>query len=239
MKLRQPWLIKTAGFVAAHVGRLWIGSLNFHYRALGPDVRPQAVSPGERFIYAFWHETGALPAFQFATTRCHVVVSDHADGQMVAEVCRNLRIPVLRGSATRGGIKMVREILRNPRLIHMAITPDGPRGPRRHLKEGIVYLAARTGIPLVPCGVGYDRPWRLRSWDRFGVPRPWSRVTCVSGVPIAVPRDAGKDQLEEHRGRVQQSFDWDSALAEQWAETGRWSASPRLLPSLPVEMKAG
>jgi lysophospholipid acyltransferase (LPLAT)-like uncharacterized protein len=239
MKLRQPWLIKTVGLVVAQIGRSWLGSLDFHYRALGPDVRPQVAGRGQRYIYAFWHETGALPIFQFATTRCHVMISEHADGQMIAEVCRNMRIPVLRGSATRGGVKMVRQILRDSRLRHMAITPDGPRGPRRHLKGGIIYLAARTGIPVVPCGVGFDRPWRLRSWDRFALPRPWSRATCVSGVPVVVPRDAGKEQLEDYRRRVQQDFDWVSALAEQWAETGRWPATPPHNSPLLAEVKAG
>jgi lysophospholipid acyltransferase (LPLAT)-like uncharacterized protein len=239
MKLRKPWMIKTAGFVAAHLGTLWTRSLNFAYRALGPDTRPRALVDGQRYIYAIWHENVIFPAIQFATSHCHVVISEHIDGQIGAEFCRNLRIPVLRGSATRGGVRIVRQILRTPRLRHIVITPDGPRGPRRHLKEGIIYLAARTGIPIVPCGIGFDRPWRLRSWDRFAVARPWSRAAWVSGVPVTVPRDAGKDQLEDYRLRVQQEFDRVSTLAEQWAETGRWSAAVRRISPCAVKGKAG
>ena len=66
-------------------------------------------------------------------------------------------------------------MLRLSRQAHLVITPDGPRGPRRQVQAGMVYLAARTGVPIVPVGIGYDRPWRTKSWDRFAVPRPGVR----------------------------------------------------------------
>jgi lysophospholipid acyltransferase (LPLAT)-like uncharacterized protein len=222
MKLRKPWMIKTAGFLAAHLGRFWIGSLNFHYRTLGPDVRPQTAEPGARYIYAIWHDQSLLAPFQFASPRVHILISQHADGEMIAEVCRHLRIPVIRGSASRGGVEAVRQILRTQHLRHMAITPDGPRGPRRHFKEGVIHLAARTGIPIVPAVFASHRPWRLHSWDRFAIPRPWSRAICISGSPILVPRNAGKNQMKEYRLRAQAAMDSLSSLAEKWAETGRW-----------------
>ncbi len=222
MKLRKPWMIKTAGFLAAQLGRLWIGSLNFHYRAVGPDVRPQTASPEARYIYAIWHDQSLLAPFQFASPHVHVLISQHADGELIAEVCRYLGVPVIRGSATRGGIEAARQILRSKRLRHMAITPDGPRGPRHHFKEGVIHLAARTGIPIVPCVFASDRPWRLHSWDRFAISRPWSRAVCVTGSPIRVPRGAGKDQLEGYRVQVQEAMNLLSGLAEQWADTGRW-----------------
>src|SRR5436190_464721 len=86
----------------------------------------------------------------------------------------------------RGWIGTVRQMLRVGRKSHLAITPDGPRGPRRQVQPGLLYLAARTGLPIVPVGIGYDRPWRMRSWDRFAVPRPWTRATCVTTEPIHV-----------------------------------------------------
>jgi lysophospholipid acyltransferase (LPLAT)-like uncharacterized protein len=226
MKLRSPRLIKAAALAAAQLGRLWMGTLRFRYRALGPDVRPQRARPGDRYIYAFWHEDCLVPPFGFASARVHVVVSRHADGEMIGEVCRHLRVPVVRGSTTRGGVEAVRRILHNRRLVHLALTPDGPRGPRRVLQAGVIYLAARTGIPIVPCGVGYGRAWRLGTWDRMAVPRPWSLVTCVSGSPIAVPADAGRRELETHRRLVQRAMEAVSAAAGRWAQTGRGLAAP-------------
>jgi lysophospholipid acyltransferase (LPLAT)-like uncharacterized protein len=225
MKLRSLPLIKAAGLAAAHLGRLWMATLRFRYRHLGPDVRPQRAAPEARYIYAFWHEDCLVPPFGFASARVHVIISRHADGEMIGEVCRHLRVPVVRGSTTRGGVEAVRRILHNRRLIHLAMTPDGPRGPRRVLQAGIIYLAARTGIPIVPCGVGYADAWRLGTWDRMAVPRPWSLVTCVSGTPVTVPAQAGKAELEMYRLRVERGMEAVSASARHWAETGRLPGS--------------
>jgi lysophospholipid acyltransferase (LPLAT)-like uncharacterized protein len=224
MKLRTPWLIRTAGFVGATLARWWMGTLRFRHRHLGTtEVNPHHTAPGDRYIYAMWHENMLLPAFQFARRDIYVLLSKHGDAQLFAEVCRMLRVPLIRGSTTRGGIEAVRQILRKTgRTAHLAMTPDGPLGPRRRVHAGIAYLAAHTGMPIVPTGFGYDRPWRARSWDRFAVPRPWTLGTCVTAAPISVPPDTGKDQLEHYRRRVDDAMQSVSALAERWAETGRW-----------------
>src|SRR5262249_43546941 len=88
------------------------------------------------------------------------------------------------------------------RQAHLEITPDGPRGPRRQVQLGLIYIAAPTRRPIIPTGFGFCRPWRLRSWDRFALPRPWSACVCVTAEPICVPEDAGKEELEEYRVRV-------------------------------------
>jgi hypothetical protein len=128
---------------------------------------------------------------------------------------------VVAGSSTRGGVRAVKQMLQLGRHSHLAITPDGPRGPRRQLQPGLVYLASRTGLGVVPIGVGLDRPWRLRSWDRFAIPRPWSRGTAVIGAPLRVPPDLSAAQLEPYRQSIEAELQRVSALAEEWAETGR------------------
>jgi lysophospholipid acyltransferase (LPLAT)-like uncharacterized protein len=232
MKIRRPALIKAAGFAGAWLVRGWMGTLRCRYRALGPEVEPHRVIDGRRFIYAMWHENLLLPAYCYARANVRVLVSQHADGQLLAEVCRHLRIPVIRGSTTRGGVEAVRRMLRAGREAHLAMTPDGPRGPRRQVQPGLVYLAARTGLPVVPVGVGYDRPWRLRSWDRFAVPRPWSRANCVTAEPITVPADADREELERYRLRVEDALGRVGRAAERWAETGR-------VPGLPAPQTPG
>src|SRR6516162_3376308 len=138
IKLRNPWLIKAVSFVGTTVARLWMGTLEFRIRHLGPDaVNPHHIGTGERFIYALWHENMLLPAFQFARRDIHVLISQHADAQLFAELLRYLRVPLIRGSTHRGGIEAVRQILRRPGHKHLTITPDGPRGPRRQLQPGI------------------------------------------------------------------------------------------------------
>jgi lysophospholipid acyltransferase (LPLAT)-like uncharacterized protein len=151
-----------------------------------------------------------------------VLISHHADAQLFAEVLQFLRVPLIRGSTNRGGIEAVRRVLRDAGRRHLTVTPDGPRGPRRQLQPGIVYLAARTGMPIVPIGFAYDRPWRLPTWDQFAVPRPWSLSTCVTAPPVVVPPGAGREQLAWYRRLIEGQLHWVSAIAERWAETACW-----------------
>jgi lysophospholipid acyltransferase (LPLAT)-like uncharacterized protein len=219
MKLRHPALVKTLGLAGACAVTAWMGTLRYRYRALGPNVDPCRPDLEGRYIYAVWHENLLLPVYQYSRTNTWVIVSQHADGTLLTEMGRHLRLKLVRGSSNRGGVEAVRKLLRIARNASLAITPDGPRGPRRQVQPGLVYLAARTGLPVVPTGFGYHRPWRLRSWDRFAVPRPWSLGTCVTGEPVHVPADAGRKELEHYRGLVEEQLLHMSDLAEAWAES--------------------
>lgn len=220
MKIRNQTLIKTIGFAAAWVIRLWMATVRFRCRLLGRNVDPWNRDLDGRYIYAFWHENMLLPAYQYGRPDIRVLISQHADGQMIAEVCRHLHFRLVRGSTTRGGVEAVRKMLKLSGRAHLAITPDGPRGPRRQVQAGLVFLAARTGLPIVPLGIGYQKPWRVQSWDRFAIPRPWSRGICVMAEPIRIPPDADRDQLEEFRLQVERAMREVSETAERWAETG-------------------
>src|SRR5206468_6190352 len=107
-------------------------------------------------LYAFWHEHLLLPAYHYGRRDIRVLISTHADGQLIAEVCRRLGFGLVRGSTTRGGVEAVRQMLRDGGASHLAITPDGPRGPRRRVQPGVSFLASRTGLPVVPMGIGHD-----------------------------------------------------------------------------------
>src|SRR3954467_622319 len=129
MKLRHPVLIKVAGLAASWAIRFWIGTLRYRYRSLGPNVEPRQRCLGGRYIYAFWHENILLPAYHYGRRDIRVLISRHADGQLIAEVVRHLRFPVVAGSTARGGVEALRQMVRHSRRGHIAITPDGPRGP--------------------------------------------------------------------------------------------------------------
>ncbi len=225
MKIRHPGLIKVLGFVVAWVVRLWLATVRYRTCSLGPPVYPNHPGLTGHYLYAFWHENMLLPAYHYARADVSVLISRHADGQLIAEACRHLGFGLVRGSTTRGGVEAVRQMLRLGKTGHLAITPDGPRGPRRQVQSGLVYLAARTGLPIVPGGMAYDRPWRMNSWDRFALPRPFGRAACVVGAPITVPPDADREQLEQYRRRVEEALHRVTAAAERWAETGEAPAA--------------
>jgi lysophospholipid acyltransferase (LPLAT)-like uncharacterized protein len=228
IKIRRPWLLRAMGFAAAPLLQSWMGTLQFRYHPLGPDLwdTPQCLS--QRYLYVTWHEYLLLPLYFLARTNTALLISQHADGQMVAELCHFLRLANVRGSTTRAGAKALRGLLQAAGRNHLALTPDGPRGPRREMKPGVVYLvAARAGLPIVPVGFGFDRPWRAASWDRLAVPRPWSLATCVSGTPLTIPANAGRAQLELYRRRAEADLLAVTQAAEAWAESGTHPAADR------------
>src|SRR5437764_5478012 len=125
MKIRSPWLIKLAGFAAGWAVRLWVGTLRYRYRPLGPDLDPTRPGFRGRYIYVFWHENILLPAYQYGRRDIRVLISQHADGRLIAEAARHLGFRVVAGSTTRGGVEAVRRMLRLSRTSHLALTPDG------------------------------------------------------------------------------------------------------------------
>jgi len=223
MRIRDPRLIALAGWVGTRLVQVLSATLRFEYRSLGPfPVDP--LQPPERgaFIYALWHENFLIPIVRFGNPGVAALVSRHVDGGWVNALIGPTGMRAVRGSTGRGGAAAVRAMIRSEAGIrHIAVTPDGPRGPRREVQPGIVYLASRTGMRIVPIGVGHHRPWRARSWDAFAFPRPFSRVCCLFGKPLIVPPELVPARLESHRARLQAELNRLTMAAEGWAGTGR------------------
>ena len=223
MKIRNPKTIRILSWLSARLLYAWIGTIRQQVKCLGPNLFPDAGGKSQRCIYAFWHETMLLPVRHFARSDIHVLISTHADGQLITEICHELGFHTVRGSSTRGGSEALRQMLRISREAHIAITPDGPRGPRRVIQPGAIFLASRTGLPIAPVGIAFSRAWRANSWDRFAVPRPFSRGRFVMAEPVYVPRLSGEKESEAYRMLVQKRLLHATAIAEQWARTGRYT----------------
>jgi lysophospholipid acyltransferase (LPLAT)-like uncharacterized protein len=218
MKIRHPLLIRSVGVGGAWAVRRLVGTVDFHFRYADPTLDPAvARRTGARHIYAFFHEVMLFPAYYWNWPEMHILISDHADGEMITQVVRRLGFGVVRGSTTRGGTRALRAMLGKVETGHLCFTPDGPRGPRRHVHQGMIYIASRLGLPIVGAGMAFTRPWRARSWDRFAVPRPFSTACCVTPEAIVVPPDADRDALEHYRGVVEQSMNRATDEAEAWA----------------------
>jgi lysophospholipid acyltransferase (LPLAT)-like uncharacterized protein len=115
---------------------------------------------------------------------------------------------------------------------HLGITPDGPRGPRRELKPGVVMIASQSGLAIVPAGIGFVRAFRFQSWDRFALPLPFSMMVGVVGNPIFVPRDLDRGGLEQWAKLVEGEMLHFTTLAEDWADRIRREGSRAIPPSL-------
>jgi lysophospholipid acyltransferase (LPLAT)-like uncharacterized protein len=148
------------------------------------------------FILALWHGR-MLPAVRpLSRENLHVLVSMSGDGDVSEQLLLGFRFKIVRGSRSKGGARALREMLA---ILDtggvVAITPDGPRGPRHGMNPGLAWMAKATGYPILPMGFAVDRAWRLDSWDRFTIPKPRSRVAIALGEPVRVARKAGEDEM--------------------------------------------
>lgn len=220
MKLDHPWLMKLGALLASGWVRWWMGSLEYKLLITDPSVDP-AFGPFPRRIYLFWHEYLLLPFYLRGHCDIAILLSRHRDAEILAEAGRLMGFEPIRGSTQRGGAEALCRLLRIGRSYHIGITPDGPRGPRRHLAPGAVYLASRLEMPVVLVGIGYDRPWRFqRAWDQFAVPRPFSRARAILSEEIYVPPNADRTMLERYRLLLETQLNQRTAEAEQWALSG-------------------
>jgi len=183
---------------------------------IGVRERDRALAGGGRCIFALWHAR-LLPLIYTHRGRGVVVlVSRHRDGEWIARVIERLGFATARGSSTRGGGVGARAMLLEGERGHLlAITPDGPRGPAERVKPGLVYLASRTGFPVLPVAAAARRAWVFDSWDRFRLPLPFTRVTVAYGAPIAIPRALEREDADRWRIRVEE------AITELTRETAR------------------
>ncbi|MBI3464510.1 MAG: lysophospholipid acyltransferase family protein [Planctomycetes bacterium] len=220
MRIRSQSLNNLVGVLGACLVRGWLGTVRFRLHWTLPEVDTIHPQHTGRYIYAFWHECILAMVGVRKPHRMSVLISRHQDGEYITQVVRRLGVSVVRGSTTRGGRSAVRRMLQAADDNHLLITPDGPRGPRRRLQAGAVFLAAHTGLPIVPVCFGFTQAWRANSWDRFVVPMPYSIVTGVAGFPISVPRnldDPGAPGLEAWRARVECEMLRYTETAEAWA----------------------
>ena len=186
---------------AAFAGSLVVRTLGVTWRVESSrdPAYAEAAARGERFLFAFWHARLLPLVYARRGEGITVLVSRHRDGQLITRIIEHMGYTCARGSSTRGGEAGVRELLGAARSGRdLAVTPDGPRGPAGVLKEGLVYVAARTGLRIVPMASSASRSWVFRSWDRFRVPKPFAHVHVRYGAPITVaePGEASRALVE-------------------------------------------
>jgi lysophospholipid acyltransferase (LPLAT)-like uncharacterized protein len=164
-------------------------------------------------LYALWHGR-LLPLTYYHRHRgIAALVSQSADGEYIARMVEGWGFDTVRGSSSRGGREALREVVRRVRAGQsMAITPDGPRGPRQKVQPGVIIAAQLTGAPILPVVAGCSRAWWPGGWDRFCVPKPFSRVLVLYGEPRFVPRTADEDEIREHAAQLEREM---NALIEQ------------------------
>ena len=203
----QPkWHQRLAAFLIYSFARCLAVTLRFRLDDLSgyfSDV------PQEKIIFAIWHNRLALALILYQRyvarrdrgRKLVALVSASRDGGLLTGIFSFFKVQPVRGSSSRRGAQALREMVSWGRRGHdLAITPDGPRGPRYTVQEGVISIAQMTGQPVVP--VTYHLNWkiRLKSWDRFQIPLPFARCQITIGKAVRVPREtdeAGREQLRQ------------------------------------------
>jgi len=156
----------------------------------------QPSGAGRALAFVLWHEALLPLLWQHRNQGVAIVVSEAREGRYLSDFAATLGYRSLPGSSTRGGARALLGAVRELQAGRsVAFTPDGPRGPRRQLKPGVIAAAQRGGAVVVPVHAEPDRCWRLHSWDRFAIPKPLARVRITYGQSFEVqPGDAGFDE---------------------------------------------
>jgi lysophospholipid acyltransferase (LPLAT)-like uncharacterized protein len=185
--------------------RLLHTCMRIEYR--GQERLQAARRESGNYILAFWHSRFLMMPYVYPDSRIVVLASSHRDSRMLGNVLTRFGLVRVEGSSTRGGTAGLRKLLRKVREGYdVGITPDGPKGPRRVVKEGVVATARFTGLPIIPVTFSAHPGRRLKSWDRTLIPRLFTRGLFVIGEPLRIPRDADDEAMEVYR------LDLESAL---------------------------
>ena len=153
---------------------------------------------GRPFIFALWHGHLLPLLWHHRGQGVLVLISEHRDGEVVARAAESLGYGLIRGSTTRGADRALISLVRELKSGHeVAITPDGPRGPAETFAPGALVAAQRSDSFILPVAASADRAWRLRSWDRFMIPKPFARVTVAYATPTKVSATTSRAAADE------------------------------------------
>ncbi len=204
----EGWLARCLIAFGFRLLQLWARTLRFEIDDRAGIVgRPVS----ENYIGALWHNR--LLVFPFVLRRFlpqrhgAALISASRDGDLIADVVKRFGYDVIRGSSSRMGasaILQLAEVLASGRDV--VITPDGPRGPAYELGPGIIFLAQKSGAAVVPMNLEYSHCWRLGSWDRFIVPRPFAKVRVLINRPYRVTATTTPEEFESERVSLQNAM---------------------------------
>jgi lysophospholipid acyltransferase (LPLAT)-like uncharacterized protein len=218
LKIRSPLLTVLSATIFTVAVWLLFRTLRRVLHVETPGTNPYDKSARERFFYCVWHDSIVISAFGGKQRNMVALTSRHADGYFVAHVVRLLGVPAVRGSTNRIRPGAIRQIIRTTEDKHIVVTPDGPRGPRRQMSVGIVFLASHSGRAVVPTAYSCSRCWTFKgSWTDLVIPKPFAKVFLLAGDPIKVPPGLDRDELQRYASLIQADMDRLNDEAERLA----------------------
>lgn len=209
-ELRSEWWSRPLGH-AIYCGIILISkTLRFKVSYANPELEKNACTM--QFIAALWHNRTFVPCYIYtrlmrSTRKMCMITSASKDGALLTAVAEDFGMMTVRGSSHRRGVRAFLEMVKAMKKgACMCLSPDGPRGPMYKCKPGTIKLASLTGVPIVPATLSFSSYWRVKSWDQYIIPKPFSKVELHWCEPIHVPRDLSDEQLEQYQEHLNYSL---------------------------------
>jgi len=178
---------------------IWFVYLTGRWEVRGLENRTKLEEQQQQCIFAFWHGRLLMVApFAPKVAKIHVLISNHNDGELIARTITHFGFSTVRGSTGKEGLTALRNILKIfKKGENLAITPDGPKGPRIRVSGTIIDIAKMSGLPVIPLTCSISKCKVLRSWDRFIAAKPFARGCFIYGEPLYVEKDANEEELKK------------------------------------------
>lgn len=213
-------LLSAGPWLAARLIR-WIHRI-LKPESLGEEKLRRIWSEGRYVILATWHDQLLMIPPEYSGSASKVLISGSKDGELIARVVKYFGVGAVRGSSNRGGRAAFRELTKlSKEPVNLGITPDGPKGPRHVVKEGVVQLARISGRPIVPIAFVCSNGHRFQSWDRFLLPYPWGKAVYSFGTPLYYDKN---ETLEDFQSRVQKAMEDNTQQAGEYLKRHDLSA---------------
>ena len=159
------------------------------------------------FVLSMWHNCCTIAAWVMKNSKVTVMISDSKDGEYVSRLANSFGINTIRGSSSSGSEKAIRAALRLlAQKKAIAITPDGPRGPRYKMKSGVLWFSASSKSPIIPLHIESSRQWEFKSWDKHCFPKPFSTIHVRLGTPIYLERNRVEEDIEQVNQEVEDAM---------------------------------
>ncbi len=217
--LRLPQFEKIILFIIQFLGASLIRLMGSTWQVFWPnrDIENNLKKKYGGVIFAFWHSQILIPAFTHRNRQIRIMISQSNDGEYIARTVKRLGFVPIRGSSSRRGLRALNELVKEGKYKQdLAITPDGPRGPRFKAQIGVVILSKRSGLPIIPCGISAKKRKELNSWDRFCIPYFFTKIAFIYGQPIHISRNINKRQLEIKRQEIESVMQDVQRQAEEY-----------------------
>lgn len=211
--LRRPAV--QAAICAVAAGYIRLVRATSRLQIVGAEHPQRLWDADTPFILSFWHGRLLMMPYSWPRPRpMRVLISQHIDGRLISGTLKRFGIDNIAGSSSRGGAAALVAIVKSLQRerVSVAISPDGPRGPRMRASLGIIQAARLSGAPILPCMYATSRRKQLNSWDRFILSLPFARSVFVWGEPIYIPREADAAQIERLRADLEARM---NAIADQ------------------------